>query len=408
MDVLEYLLISLGITLLIALLLKYFISDRYKIPAVTLYIIFGVIMGISLLKVFTDKTLSDLNFVSKIALGIIAFTIGSELDKNTLAKLGKSILIIAFFESFGAFIVVTGSLILFTNYPFYYALILGAVSSATAPAATVYVIRQYKAKGPLTSTIMGVVGVDDAAALIIFVFASVFASSFMKGTNPSIIVIIFKPIIIIAISVLLGFLSGFVYNLIFRKIRDNEIIIMGIFAFLLIQLGISEKFDLSELLAIMSFGLYLANTNNNLTYRSKLNLDNISPILLPLFFILAGAQLNIKLIGKIGLIGLLYTAARMTGKILGASFGAVIGKAQKVVKKFVGFALIPQVGVAVALALTVKSKYGTGAYGQTGIDLSNIVINILLFTTIITETIGPFLTKTALTMAGEIEENKSS
>lgn len=406
MGILEYLLISLGITLLIALLLKYFISDRYKIPAVTLYIVFGVIMGISLLKIYSDKTLNDLNFISKIALGIIAFTIGSELDKNTLSKLGKSILIIAILESSGAFIIVTSCMLIFTNYPFYYALILGAVSSATAPAATVYVIRQYKAKGPLTSTIMGVVGVDDAVALIIFVFASVFATSFIKGTTPSIFVIIFKPLIIIFFSIAFGFISGFIYNIIFKKIRDNEIIIMGIFAFLLIQLGISEKFDLSELLTIMSFGLFLANTNNNLTYRSKLNLENISPILLPLFFILAGAQLNIKLIGKIGIVGIIYTLARMAGKISGASLGASIGKAKKVVRKYVGLGLIPQVGVAVALALTVKSKFGTGNYGQNGIDLSNIVINILLFTTIITETIGPLLTKIALTFAGEIESTK--
>jgi len=396
-------LLYIGITLLCAFLLRYFISDKFKIPAVTIYIVLGVIFGISLLKVYTPKILDSMEFISKLALGLIAFIIGSELNKKTIQKLGKSILIIALFESFMAFLVVTAVIALTSRYQFYYALILGAVSSATAPAATVYVIQQYKSKGPLTSTIMGVVGIDDAVALIIFVFASVFASSLMIGTHPSIAMIILKPFAIIICSVAMGTAMGLVYYFLMKKIRDNEIVLMAIFSFILILLGISEILKLSELLTIMAFGFFLTNTSTNLTYRAKLNLENLSPILLPLFFILAGAHLNVGLIKKIGILGLIYTVARMSGKISGASIGALIGKAPKVVRKYIGFSLIPQVGIAVALALSVKNQFGNGSYGQEGIELSNIVINILLFTTVITEIVGPLLTKFVLKKANEIK-----
>jgi Kef-type K+ transport system membrane component KefB len=163
--------------------------------------------------------------------------------------------------------------------------------------------------------------------------------------------------------------------------------------------------EISELLTIMAFAAFLANSDQFVTARTKKNLELLNPVLLPFFFIFAGARLNIQLIGEIGLIGLLYTGARMAGKIGGASLGAVIGKASAMVKKWIGFSLIPQVGVAVALALAVNQQFGKGGYGAEGIQLANIVINILLFTTIITEIVGPILTRAALKNAGEIEND---
>jgi Kef-type K+ transport system membrane component KefB len=177
---------------------------------------------------------------------------------------------------------------------------------------------------------------------------------------------------------------------------------MSIFAFILMQLGVAELLDVSELLAIMMFGICIVNINGPLTHRTKSIIEGLSPIVLPLFFIFAGAHLNIHLISKIGILGLIYTAARMTGKISGAYLGASIGKARPIVRKLIGFSLIPQVGVAVALALSVSHKFGVPEYGEAGKELTSVVINVLLFTTIITEVVGPLLTKMSLSKAKEI------
>jgi NhaP-type Na+/H+ or K+/H+ antiporter len=283
----------------------------------------------------------------------------------------------------------------------HYALILGAVASATAPAATVYVIRQYKAKGPLTSTIMGVVGFDDAAALIIFVFASLFAESILGGTAVRVVALIFRPLLTIAASVGVGVAMGLICYLLLRKVRDPDSLLMAVFAAILLQLGVADALRLSDLLTVMSFAVFLINTNLMLGHRAKSTMENLSPVLLPFFFILAGARLDVRLIVSIGLLGLIYTAARMAGKISGATLGALIGRAPKVVRKYIGFSLFPQVGVAVALALTVQNRFDVPRFGAQGKALADLVINILLFTTLITEVVGPLLTRATLTAAGE-------
>jgi Kef-type K+ transport system membrane component KefB len=401
----SHVILYVGLTLFISFILKYYLSDRFKIPAVTIYILLGVLLGVSFFKIYNTETLEHLDFISKIALGLIAFIIGSELNKDVIFSLGKSIIFIAVFEALAAFFVVLIAIKTFTDLPSYYALILGAVASATAPAATVAVIQQYKAKGPLTSTIMGVVGIDDAVALIIFVFASIFASNMLKGVELSLVTIIVTPLKNIFISVAIGIVSGIMFSIIMKRIRDTEILLMAIMAFILIQLGITELLDVSELLAIMFFGSYLANVNKLLTHQIKNIVEYLTPIILPLFFIFAGAHLNIGLIGKIGLLGVIYTIARITGKVSGSYMGAVLGKAQPVVRRWIGFSLIPQVGVAIALALAVSHKFGTDEYGQAGKELTEVVINILLFTTIITEILGPLLTKISLGKAKEIPFN---
>lgn len=401
---LSIVLIIVGATLFVSLLLKNWISDRFKIPAVTIYVILGVIGGISIVHVYNIEIIEELDFVSKIALGLISFVIGSELDKKVIKSLGKSIFFIAFFEAFLAFVLVLLAVYFIMGFPLYYALILGAVASATAPAATVYVIRQYKSKGPLTSTIMGVVGIDDAISLIIYVFASIFAMNMMKAdADLSVVKAILSPVLSILKCAGIGAAAGYLYLLILKKVRDNEIIIMAIMGFIIALLGISEYLDISELLTIMTFGAFLSNANSFVTQRAKKTLESFNPIFLPLFFILAGARLNITLIGTIGLLGVVYTLARFTGKVAGASLGAVLGKASKNVKKLIGFSLIPQVGVAIALALSVNQRFGKGAFGKEGEQLASIVLNVLLFTTIFTEIVGPLLTKMALKKAGEIE-----
>jgi len=393
--------VYVGATLFAAFVLKILVADRIRFPAVTLYVALGVILGVSALKVFHEEALRTLSFVSRLGVGLIAFIIGSELDRRTMKKLGRSIIVIGIFEALLAFALVCAAVLLFFPGRWHYALILGAVASATAPAATVYVIRQYKAKGPLTSTIMGVVGFDDAAALIIFVFASLFAESILAGTSVRVASLIFRPLLTIAASIGVGMAMGTVCYFLLRKVRDPDSLLMAVFAAVLLQLGIADALRLSDLLTVMSFAVFLTNTDLMLAHRTKTTLETLSPVLLPFFFILAGARLNVRLIVQIGLVGLVYTAARAAGKISGATLGALISRAPKTVRRYIGFSLFPQVGVAVALALTVQSRFDVPRFGAEGAALSDLVINILLFTTLITEVVGPLLTRATLTAAGE-------
>ncbi len=398
-------LLYLGISLTIVYITKK-IVERFHIPAVTGYVIVGVLGGVSILGFFNQDVINNFSIVSDLALSIIAFSIGVELNKTTLSKLGSSIIIIAFMEGFLAFAFVTITFYLLDPSKLYRALIFGSIASATAPAATVYVIQQYKAKGPLTSTILGVVGIDDAISLTIYVFASLFAQSMLLKTHLSVFRMIITPIYKISLSLLIGGALAFVYVILFKKIRFQDDLLIGMGATILIAMGISEALKLSELLTVMTLGSVIVNSDHMLANRSRKAVDSLSPVIIPLFFMYAGARLQVNLIGKIGILGLLYTLARFLGKLVGASTGAIISKAPKSVRKYIGFSLIPQVGVAVALSLAVQKQFGRGAFGQAGIDMANTAINILLFTTIITEILGPVLTKYTLTKAQEINEEK--
>ncbi len=379
------------------------ITGKIGMPIVTGYVIVGVLLGISLLKVFRTESLDRLDVINDFALGIIGFTIGSELRREVFQRLGKSIVLIALIESMAAFILVTAAMYLLDPTRFYQALILGSVASATAPAATVHVIRQYKAEGPLASTIMAVVGIDDAFALIIFVFASVVAKSILSAEQISFLKIFMAPMVEIVLSVGMGAVCGLAFSWLFKKVRYPDELLLGVAAFILLILGLAHQFHLSGLLAAMTFGCVVSNMQSMLTHRSMKILENISPLLYAFFFIFAGSHLNISLLPAIGMTGLVYLLVRAAGKIGGASLGAWIGKAPRSVRKYVGFALIPQVGVAIALAMMVRKEFGEG-FGERGTELASLVINVLLFTTIITEVVGPLLTKLALTKSGERQE----
>ena len=381
--------------------------NKIKVPEVTGFVLLGVILGVSAVNLLTPEILIKFSPISTIALGMIAFTIGIELKVDVIKSLGKSIFSIVLFESIGAFTVV----FIVLNYIYHAelntALLLGAVASATAPAATVAVIRQYKAKGPLTSTILAVVGLDDAAALIIYVFIEGFVSSRLLGTSIAIPTMLLSALLAILEAFAIGIVAAIFYVLILKKVKNNDQIMLLLVAFLLGLIGISEYIGVSELLATMAFGAVIVNTSPVLSKKSASIVTNLSPIFITAFFILGGANLNIALIKQIGLLGIFYFFARSIGKTGGASLGAKIGKAPKTVRSLVGFALLPQVGVALALALAINKEFTLPKYGNAGSTMATIVINVLLFTTIITEIVGPLLTRYALKKAGEVNVSKN-
>ncbi len=374
--------------------------QRFRLPMVIGYVLTGVILGKSLFNVLSPDTVQRMHLVNDLALGIIAFLIGEELNFRRLKRLGRVIFTIAIFESMGAFLLVT----LFTywfSHKIYLALILGAVASATAPAATVAVINQYRARGTLTTTILGVVGSDDAIALIIYAFASAVAYPFIVGHSVSFVSAVIYPLRDVFLSILIGSLMGLVLSYLFNKLHTREEIFALTVGALLIGEGLAAQLGLSELLLIMSMAIVGNNFSRHFVTAGEF-FNVVGFPIVAAFFCLAGTRLDITLLPQIGLLGLVYLFARMSGKYFGAMVGAKLSSAPDVVQRYVGFSLWPQIGVAVALAITVERNFAH--LGAVGHSLAAVTMNVLLFTTIFTEVIGPLSTKISLAKAGEINK----
>lgn len=374
------------------------IGKNIRLPMVIGYVLIGVILGKSFLNILTPIVVERMSIINDLALGIIAFIIGGELKFSRLKQLGKVITSIAIFECLGAFFAIALFTYFFTK-NVYLGLILGAVGSATAPAATVAVINQYKARGPLTTTILGVVGSDDALALVIYAFVSSISYHFIVHKSLPVLPLLLAPVKEIFFSLLIGAVMGVGLSYLLRKMRSREEAFTLAIGILLLAEGVAVQFNFSELLLVMT----MAVIGNNLSRKFDSVMNTINVIGFPLiaaFFCLAGTRLDIKLFPQIGLLGLIYIVARMSGKYLGAKMGATAASAPPVIKKYIGLSLWPQIGVAVALAIMVERDFVS--LGKIGHDLAMVTVNVLLFTTIFTEIIGPLATKFALTRAKEI------
>lgn len=377
--------------------------NRFRIPMVVGYVFAGIFLGHSFLNIVSPETLHKIQLLSDLTLGVIAFMIGGELNISHLKKLGRTVFAIAVCEAFGAFFLVAVFASLLTG-KVYLGLILGAVASATAPAATVAVINQYKARGPLTSTILGIVASDDAIALIIYSFAAAFAFPLVSGIKISAASALFTPLKEIILSCLLGGLLGAGLSFVLRRLPlKGERVAVSVGIFLLAE-GIAVQFNLSELLVIM---IMAAVSGNIIPRKFSPVIEAFNLMGLPLiaaFFCLAATRLDIKLLPQIGVLGIVYLAARMSGKFFGAGLGAKLSGALPVVRKYVGLSLWPQIGIAVALAIIVEKDFSP--LGKEGQHLAKLVMNILLFTTVITEIVGPIATKFALLKAKEIDSDR--
>ena len=401
--------------LVIAYLMKH-VAFRLKLPSVTGYVVGGVLIGGSLLyqlpggQVFAERylfygeVLEQFGIVTQIALAIIALYIGIELEWRRLKDLGISIVCIAFAEAFTAFAVVaTGTWLLGASMPF--ALMLGAIASATAPPATVAVIQQYRSKGPLTSTILAVVGIDDAFSLIIFAFILSLTKGSLSGQEFSLATGVVEPVEEILFSILLGGGLGLLATYFVTDYSDQEDILFLMGAEILFISGLASMNHLSPLLANMAFGAALVNLKPMVKHKIESCFFSLTPVFYALFFIVGGAYFDFSIFGSIWLISLVYFICRSAGKTAGAYAGAIAGRALPKVRNAIGFSLWPQVGVGVALALLIQDEFGAGQFGPEGVQIAQDTMNILLVTTLLTESIGPFLTKMSLIKAGEAAES---
>lgn len=382
--------IYLGMALLLGLLASK-MTKKIKLPNVTGYIIMGLIAGPYVLKLLPLEAIESFAVISDIALGFIAFSIGGEFKLSYLKKVGKSPIIIAIAEALGAVLVVDFILII-TGHDIAFSLVLGAIAAATAPAATLMVVRQYKARGPLTNTLLPVVAIDDAVVLMLFGISVAIAKAINSTGDMNLISTLLKPLIEIGGALVLGAVLGIILSYLTKWFTGRGNRLSGTFAMILVCIGISNALGVSALLASMMMSAVYVNTSKEYNKVFEL-VDRITPPIFILFFFLSGADLDIRILPTVGVIGVLYIVFRVIGKILGVAIGAKISNASPVVTKYLGYTLIPQAGVAIGLAstaMTVVPEYGAE------------IQTVVLCGTIIYELVGPVITKLVLIKAGEI------
>jgi Kef-type K+ transport system membrane component KefB len=391
-----------------------------KLPSIIGFMIFGVILGPSLLNFLSISMQQNLSFITNIALGFVALSIGMELKFSTLKRLGSGMVYVILFESFAAFILVFVGLYLFTdNLPL--SLLFAAIAPASAPAGTVAVIQEYKAKGSLTKALYAVVGFDDGLGIIIFGFSAAIAKDIILheagAVSTSLLETILIPLKEIGFSFVLGAAIGYVFSILARKLRNSDDISILVFGFILTACGFSQILHTSIILTVMVTGVFIINTQpSSLVSKIQNSMRSFMPLLFILFFTLAGANLHINALPSLGGIGVIYVFTRSTGLILGSRLGAALGKVEKKIKNYIGLGILSQAGVAIGLALMVKSEFAglgkvivssSGTPITTGDQIGSVILTTVTATCIFFEIIGPILTKVALTKAGEINIEKN-
>jgi Kef-type K+ transport system membrane component KefB len=376
-----------------------------KLPSLIGFMIIGVLCGPSLLNILNESLRSQLSFIAEIALGFVAVSIGLELNFKAMKKEGSTMALIIVSESLMAFALVTLGIYFFTR-DIALSLIFGAIAPASAPAGTVAIIHEYKAKGKLTRALYTVVGFDDGLGIIIFGFAFAIAKSIIiqsGGQAPaSYWALVFTPLKEILLSVLIGTGMSFLFSYLAKRLKDPRDLFIVLFASVLVTTGLSIRFHLSLILSNMVLGLLIVNMQPDSLIRNiKKELTEVLPLLFILFFVLAGANLHIGSLLSLGIIGLIYMVCRISGLMSGAWFGAVMGRAEKMIKRYLGMGILSQAGVAIGLALIVKQEFTK--LGVEGTLIGTTVITTVTATSIVFEIIGPILTRIGLQKAGEIQ-----
>lgn len=371
------------------------ILAKFKLPNVTGYLIAGLIIGPSILGIIPKEGADKLSIISEAALSFIAYSIGSEFNIENLRNVGRGVIVITIFEALTAVALVDMSMIFIFKQSVPFSLVLGAIAAATAPAATLMVIRQYKAKGPVVNTLLPVVAMDDAVGIIAFGISTTIAKAILNNsTNISVFKIIFIPLLEIFFALLLGFMMGIILTYLSKKARGEDGLLSIIIAVLFATTGIAIRFELSSLLACMMVGATLINIDPN-NKRAFTTVERFTPPVLISFFTIAGVQLDLSILKDVGVLGIAYVIIRVIGKMLGAYLGARISKFPSTVQKYLGYTLIPQAGVAIGLSMVAQNTLPH----PYGVEIRTIV----LAGTVIYELVGPMITKMALIKAGEIQ-----
>ena len=399
----EEALFEVAVILLVGYLLGN-LANFLKMPRVSGYIVAGILMSPYVFGLIDKEFLDRSDIITHASLSVITFLIGSSLNWQKIKGLGKTIFGITIGEAEFAYIVVFGAMTVyfyyFTDYPFSVvlaiALLFGALASPTDPAATLEVIHEFRAKGVLTTTVLGVAALDDATGIINFVLGTSISQTLVSGEKIQILSAIFevsKNIFgAIAIGIAMGFLLKFLGE--FAKERKEKVTVT--FGTLFLTFSIAHIAGVDELLSTMTVGITLVNSYKR-SFEFVAPIENyIEDAVFTLFFVVGSAFLNVVLLVKyLPLVGA-YILARFFGKYLGSFLGGVLTNALDVVKKYLVFSLFPQGGIVIGLALLTYQNPEFESFGQ-------ILVNIVIGATVIHEFMGPLLSKMALIKAGDIK-----
>ena len=426
-------LITLAVAVVAGLLMSR-VTKIFKLPAVTAYLIAGIIVGPYLLGAIDFSFLGiegfshigfapadfgipnghsneALEMFGKVALGFIAFAIGNEFRVNDLKAIGKQAFVIGVLQAVVATILVDVALIVLSLttgiIKMSEAIVLGAIASATAPAATLMVVRQYKAKGKLTDLLLPIVALDDAVGLVIFSVSFGIANGIRDG-KVSVISMVVNPLIEVLLSILLGAVMGWVFTVCEKLFHSGSKRMSLSISFVLLTVALSMiKIEIGELhigfsslLVCMMLGTVFCNLcdfSEDIMDRA----DKWTAPLFVIFFVLSGAELRLDILASVSvlIIGAVYILTRSVGKYVGTFFSAKMVKCDSNIQKYLGITLLPPAGVALGMSAIVISSWGTDS--STG---GILVRNIILFSVLVYELVGPMLTKIALTKAGDIKE----
>ena len=391
--------LSLGVLLLCG----YFagrLAGLIRLPSITGYIVAGLVLGDSVVGLISHHATARLQPVTEVALAFIAITIGGEFQLPKLRRSGAKILVITVAEAFLAFAVVGGVLTLL-GLDSRFALLLGGIAAATAPAATVVIVRELKMHGEFVDYLYGVVAFDDAIAVLLFsVILAMVTPLFGVAGAPdgAVLHAVAEAGTEIGLSVLVGAAGSVFLHLIARRSpSDGARLVITVAVVFVVTAG-ALALELSPLLANMAFGALLINLSPS-NWQLFMVLEPVTPPIFALFFILAGAELQLAVFAEVTVVilGLAYLAARFAGKFTGAYIGARVMRAPAAVRRYLGFCLFPQAGVAIGLALFLR---GSSVVATAGADVQRLVtqmVNIVLLSVFINELIGPLISRFGVT-----------
>lgn len=379
--------LCLGIILVGAIIAEK-IVNYIKVPAITSYILLGIIIGPYAINITGEGLMTATELLSNMALGFIAFHIGKNFSLENFKRIGKPVLYVSISVTVATLICVTMGIYYVAHQPFHTALVFGAISAATAPATTMMVIRQYRARGLFTDVLVGIVAIDDAWGIMLFSVSLAIAQIVQIGHFSELIImsVAAKAAGKIFFSMALGSIMAFFVSRISIYLNRKEDVLTFILGAILINTGAALYFRMSPLLTNMFFGAVIVNIDKT-AFRFFDSLANIDWPFYIMFYVLAGANLDVGLIPTLVIIGSVYIIARIMGRIGGAYAGAVIAGTDKSIKRYMGLALMAQAGVAIGLAMMAKSQLP-----HTG----GAILNTIIATTVIYEIIGPIATRMLL------------
>lgn len=387
-------LIALSVILLSGFLLTR-LTKRVKLPNVSAYIITGILIGPHLLNIIPESFVENMSFVSDIALAFIAFGVGRFFKKETIRKTGLSVIVITLLESLLAGALVTMAMYFIFRLDFNLALLLGAIATATAPASTVMTINQYHARGKFVNILLQIVALDDVVCLFVFSVVASVVDAVACGSLSLVKVVL--PILFNVITIGTGALFAFILKWFLwpHRSKDNRLIIT--IALLLGLSGLCSVLDVSPLLACMTFGAVYINIVHDKELYHQINV--FTPPIMLLFFVVSGMNLDLSILASFGVVGVAYFLIRIIGKYIGTYIGCLIYQTAKPIRYYLGVALIPQAGVAIGLAYLSRRILPE--------SIGNLLMTIILASSVLYELIGPACAKFALARAGAIQ-NKNT